>query len=112
MCKMPRSGTDCRNDRICSLASLGLSRTATMSCAGDHVCLSTGQKHHPDNQTVVDCAARNEPIENTDIRSSVLPNSRGQKIFLSFPQCLRALCYESPISSSKSCSVGSTIDHA
>jgi primary-amine oxidase len=35
--------------------------------AGDYVCQSNGEPGHPFNQTVVDWAARDEPIENTDI---------------------------------------------
>ncbi|POS79322.1 primary-amine oxidase [Diaporthe helianthi] len=35
--------------------------------AGDYVCQSSGQDGHPFNETVVDWAARDEPIENTDI---------------------------------------------
>lgn len=35
--------------------------------AGDYVCQSTGEENHPDNQTVLDWANRNESIENTDI---------------------------------------------
>jgi len=35
--------------------------------AGDYVCQSTGEDGHPQNSTVVDWAARDENIENTDI---------------------------------------------
>ncbi|KAJ0122494.1 primary-amine oxidase [Diaporthe amygdali] len=35
--------------------------------AGDYVCQSSGEGGHPFNETVVDWAARDEPIENTDI---------------------------------------------
>lgn len=35
--------------------------------AGDYVCQSSGEAGHPFNGTVVDWAARDEPIENTDI---------------------------------------------
>lgn len=35
--------------------------------AGDYVCQSTGEDGHPQNGTVVDWAARDESIENTDI---------------------------------------------
>lgn len=35
--------------------------------AGDYVCQSSGEDGHPFNETVVDWAARDEPIENTDI---------------------------------------------
>lgn len=35
--------------------------------AGDYVCQSSGEEGHPFNSTVVDWAARDEPIENTDI---------------------------------------------
>lgn len=35
--------------------------------AGDYVCQSSGEEGHPFNGTVVDWAARDEPIENTDI---------------------------------------------
>ncbi|POR38286.1 Amine oxidase, partial [Tolypocladium paradoxum] len=35
--------------------------------AGDYVCQSTGAAGHADNPTVLDWAARDEPIENTDI---------------------------------------------
>lgn len=35
--------------------------------AGDYVCQSSGDDGHPFNETVVDWAARDEPIENTDI---------------------------------------------
>lgn len=35
--------------------------------AGDYVCQSSGEDGHPFNGTVVDWAARDEPIENTDI---------------------------------------------
>ncbi|QKX57479.1 uncharacterized protein TRUGW13939_04593 [Talaromyces rugulosus] len=35
--------------------------------AGDYVCQSDGRENHPHNQTIVDWAARNESIENTDI---------------------------------------------
>lgn len=35
--------------------------------AGDYVCQSSGEDGHPYNGTVVDWAARDEPIENTDI---------------------------------------------
>lgn len=35
--------------------------------AGDYVCQSDGRESHPDNMTVVDWAARDEPIDNTDI---------------------------------------------
>lgn len=35
--------------------------------AGDYVCQSDGQANHPHNQTILDWAARDEPIENTDI---------------------------------------------
>ena len=35
--------------------------------AGDYVCQSTGEENHPDNQTVLDWAQRDEPIENTDV---------------------------------------------
>jgi primary-amine oxidase len=35
--------------------------------AGDYVCQSDGRENHPDNLTIVDWAARDEPIENTDI---------------------------------------------
>ena len=35
--------------------------------AGDYVCQSDGRESHPDNMTVVDWAARDEPIVDTDI---------------------------------------------
>ncbi|KAL5350987.1 hypothetical protein ACLOAV_004560 [Pseudogymnoascus australis] len=35
--------------------------------AGDYVCQSQGVPEHPDNKTIVDWAARDEPIENRDI---------------------------------------------
>lgn len=35
--------------------------------AGDYVCQSSGQPGHPDNSTIVDWAARDESIEDTDI---------------------------------------------
>ncbi|CAL5871530.1 uncharacterized protein PFLUO_LOCUS5783 [Penicillium psychrofluorescens] len=35
--------------------------------AGAYVCQSAGEPNHPDNETIVDWAARNESIENTDI---------------------------------------------
>lgn len=35
--------------------------------AGDYVCQSNGKENHEHNQTVLDWAARDEPIENTDI---------------------------------------------
>lgn len=35
--------------------------------AGQYVCQSTGEENHPHNPTIVDWAARNESIENTDI---------------------------------------------
>jgi primary-amine oxidase len=42
-------------------------RDYEMFPAGDYVPQSTGQIGYPDNETIVDWAARDEPIENTDI---------------------------------------------